>query len=445
MADAATERALTRIGVTLRDKWHLDKLLGVGGMAAVYQATHRNGKRVAVKILHPELSTNEDVRGRFLREGYVANKIEHPGALSVIDDDTAEDGSVYLVMDLLEGETLEGRAQRRGGTLEPAEVLAFMDQLLDVLAAAHDKQVVHRDIKPDNVFLTREGQVKVLDFGIARLREQQLDTGATRAGSAMGTPAFMSPEQARGRWESVDARSDLWAVGASMYSLLTGKMVHEADTVNEQLLAAMTTPAPAIATLLPGLPDRVASIIDRALAFEPEQRWQDARAMQASIRQACRECSLDTIGIPHGQNRVLAATPPMVRSSAGDSAITDPPAVETITRKPVSPLLPVLAVAAVAILAVSATLMLRRAPTPSGAAFPAEVAISAPPSASSVALPAAPALSIYVEPEAVPQPGASAPIPTPKPKPAASPARKPPQWSPPASTVSPDDLLDKRK
>src|SRR5262249_12850382 len=157
------------------DKWRLDRLLGVGGMAAVYEATHRNKKRVAVKLLHAEFSQNADLRTRFLREGYAANVIEHPGAVSVLDDDVTDAGAAFLVMELLEGETLDQRWERMAGRLPAAEVFGFADQLLDVLAVAHTKGIVHRDIKPENLFVTREGTLKVLDFGIARVFESRQD------------------------------------------------------------------------------------------------------------------------------------------------------------------------------------------------------------------------------------------------------------------------------
>jgi serine/threonine-protein kinase len=251
-------------------------------MAAVYAATHRNGKRVALKMLHSEVSTNTEVRQRFIDEGYAANRVGHPGAVSVIDDDVAEDGSAFLVMDLLDGETLETRLQRRG-KLWPGEVLPITGALLDVLAAAHDKGIVHRDIKPDNVFITRKGEVKLLDFGIARLIQPGRPR-TTQSGATMGTPAFMPPEQARGRWDQLDGRTDLWSVGATMFLALTGQQVRIADTPNEELLLAMTQRPPSLEEVGMTFPVALVELVDRALAFEQEDRWADARAMQVAVR-----------------------------------------------------------------------------------------------------------------------------------------------------------------
>jgi serine/threonine-protein kinase len=210
------QRARARVGTTLSGKWRLERLLGIGGMAAVYAAQHRNQKRVAIKLLHPEMSVDEGVKTRFLREGYVANSVDHPGAVAVFDDDVSDDGAAFLVMELLSGETLEDRAEHHNGTLPLGEVLSLTDQLLDVLGSAHERGIIHRDIKPENLFLTTNGELKVLDFGIARLRELSMPPdGSTGVGTFMGTPAFMSPEQARGRWGEVDFRSDVWAIGAT--------------------------------------------------------------------------------------------------------------------------------------------------------------------------------------------------------------------------------------
>lgn len=279
-------KALARVGRVLKGKYTLDRLLGVGGMGAVYAATHRNGLQVAIKMLHPSLSADDTVRARFLREGYAANKVKHPSVVTVLDDEVDdEEGTAFLVLELLEGETAESYAQRSGGIMPIDQVLVLADRVLDVLAAAHAQGVVHRDIKPDNLFLTRDGGLKVFDFGIARLLEMsQLAPSATRTGAFLGTPAFMAPEQARGRSEQIDARTDLWALGATLYTLLSNRAVHEADTVNELLLAAMTRSPLPLAQIAPHVPSELAVIIDRALAFDKEQRWPDARAMQQAIR-----------------------------------------------------------------------------------------------------------------------------------------------------------------
>jgi serine/threonine-protein kinase len=285
--DPQIQRARARIGTLLQEKWKLDALLGVGGMAAVYSATHRNGKRVAVKMLHGDLSHDEEVRRRFLQEGYAANAIQHDGAVSVLDDDVAPDGSAFIVMELLEGETVERRWERSGQRLAEREVLSIVDPLLDVLASAHEQSVVHRDIKPENLFITKAGVLKVLDFGIAKVFEQRQTRGtSTRAGTIMGTPAFMAPEQALARWDQVDGRTDLWAVGAMMFTLLAGRHVHDAPSNQEQLIRSATTPAPALRTVVPEVPADVAAIVDRALAFEQSERWADARAMQQAVRTA---------------------------------------------------------------------------------------------------------------------------------------------------------------
>ena len=282
----AVARAQGRVGIVLKDKWRLDSLLGVGGMAAVYAATHRNQKRVAVKVLLPELSNDEDVRTRFLREGYAANTIGHPGAVSVLDDDVAEDGAAFLVMELLEGETVEARWDRKLNQLPLVEVLTIADQVLDVLAAAHVKGIVHRDIKPENLFLARGSGVKILDFGIARVFETALRKSETRAGFVMGTPAFMAPEQALAKWDEVDGRTDLWAVGATMFTLLSGEHVHNAQTGNEQMIRSATTPARSLGSITKGLPRSVVALVDRSLAFDRTHRWPDARAMQEAVRGA---------------------------------------------------------------------------------------------------------------------------------------------------------------
>ena len=280
------QQARERVGSVLRDKWRLDRVLGVGGMATVYAATHRTGSRAAIKMLHASHAWDAEIKRRFLREGYVANTVAHPGAVRVIDDDVTEDGTIFIVMDLLEGETLDARRKRMGGSLPPEDALPLVDQLLDILVSAHAKEIVHRDIKPENIFVTHEGAVKLLDFGVARLRSHNPGSVTTLLGTMFGTPAFMAPEQALGRTEQIDAQSDLWGVGAVMFSLLAGRLVHVTQTLTEQLVAHASRPAPSLATLAPQVPQSIVAIVDRALAFEKSARWPDARAMHQAVRDA---------------------------------------------------------------------------------------------------------------------------------------------------------------
>ncbi|HEY1537432.1 MAG TPA: serine/threonine-protein kinase [Polyangiaceae bacterium] len=322
--DLVTLRAQARVGTLLNGRWHLDKLVGVGGMAAVYAATHRNTKRVAIKILHPEISVDENARQRFLMEGYAANQVGHRGAVAADDDGLTEDGVAFLVMELLEGETLEERGIRKGGKLEDREVLALMDQALSTLEAAHDRNIVHRDLKPENLFLTRDGALKVLDFGIARL---QLGAGSpSQTQGVMGTPSFMAPEQARGRWEDVDGRTDLWAIGATMFTLLSGRFVHQAETVNETLVLAVTERAPSLAKIRLDVHPALAELVDKALMYERELRFQSASefrgAVQAVHAVLTGDESMPSLAVP-SSGRILMLEPSLLGVTLDESVRTE--------------------------------------------------------------------------------------------------------------------------
>jgi len=288
--DERTRLARTRLGELVLGKWRLDRLIGIGGMAAVFEATHRNGNRVAIKILHPDLAGFDEIRERFLAEGYAANRVSHPGVVTVRDEGTTTDGAVFLVMDLLRGHTLAERLDEGRELFSVGEVLDIGNQLLDVLVHAHERGIVHRDIKPENVFLTADGRVRLLDFGIARV-ESRARTHTTEVGTTLGTPAFMPPEQALGRWTDLDGRSDLWSLGATMYLLLSGTPVREPGSVTEQLLGAMTRPVPSLGEVA-ALPRSVVAVVDRALAFDREARFPDARSMQLAVRAVQEELSL---------------------------------------------------------------------------------------------------------------------------------------------------------
>lgn len=284
--DRSREQALSRVGTVLRGKWKLDRLLDTGGMASVFAATHRNGSRVAIKLLHASLSKQEDLRSRFLREGYVANKVGHPGAVSIVDDDETDDGAVFLVMELLEGESLDARL-KRDGRVPARESLRIADGILDVLIAAHNNGIIHRDIKPGNVFLTRDRKVKVLDFGLARVRESSaFQEKQTRDGVVMGTVNYMAPEQARGKTANIDARTDLFAVGATLFTALTGQHVHEGDTAMDRMISAASMPVRSLSVLLPEAPPALVQLVDRALAFERDHRWPNATTMQGAVHNA---------------------------------------------------------------------------------------------------------------------------------------------------------------
>jgi serine/threonine protein kinase len=308
-------RARARLKTTLRGKYRLDRVLGVGGMAVVYAATHRNQKQVAIKMLHPELSLREDIRQRFLREGYAANSVKHAGAVAVLDDDATEDGSAFLVMELLEGASLDDVWERWGKRLPLELVLAIGDQLLDVLAAAHEKGIVHRDIKPANLFVTSDGLLKVLDFGIARVRDAAVSSAnATGTGMLLGTPAFMSPEQAFGKASAIDEQTDVWAVGATLFTLTSGRTVHEGETPSEIVINTATKPARSLATVAPELPVRSVSVIDRALAFAKDDRWATAAAMRKAVKDT--HIALFGKGISPGALAVLISQSPSAASAA---------------------------------------------------------------------------------------------------------------------------------
>jgi serine/threonine-protein kinase len=271
-------RAEARVGTVLDGRYELVRLIDVGASAAVYEA-RRDGHCFAAKLLHEEIAEDADAKRRFLREAYVANRIAHPGVVPVLDGGEAQ--TAFLIMELLEGNTLEQECRKQGGRLAPERVVGVMLALLSVLEAAHAVEVVHRDLKPANVFLAKDGSLKVLDFGIARLLDQPR---TTPTGDGIGTAEFSAPEQAAGRVWDVDARSDLYAVGAIAYRLITGRFVHDARNPLERLVLAATRSASSVRAVAPDLDEDLAHVIDVALSFDKDRRWRSATAMRRALQ-----------------------------------------------------------------------------------------------------------------------------------------------------------------
>lgn len=270
-----------RVGAVIKGKWKIDSLLGVGGMAAVYAASHRNGQRAALKILHTDFAREKTICERFLREAYVSNKVNHGATVQVLDDDMTEQGEPFLIMELLEGETVRDAWKKSGRTMPAGRVLQICERVLDCLASCHAIKVIHRDLKPANIFILKEDEIRVLDFGVAQMRDATSERTAT--GTALGTPAYMSPEQAMGLVDQLDGRADLFSVGAMMHALITGHRINNGRTEQEALVMAATKPVPSVARLAPQLPIELIKVIDKSLAWDRRNRYQDAREMQKAL------------------------------------------------------------------------------------------------------------------------------------------------------------------
>src|SRR5579859_6211565 len=267
------------VGTVLGDTYEVTQLIGQGGMGAVWAAKHKRlPKRFAVKVL---LGAQQDSEGfaRFRREAEIASKIGHPNIVEVLDFNTLQSGTPYLVMEFLEGESLARRI-KRVGALPVDEALGLTRQIGSALHAAHKNEVVHRDLKPDNIFLCPSDsggvigdRVKVLDFGISKIRNAA--TVLTQESTLMGTPQYMSPEQASGKNSLVDQRTDVFALGAIVYEMLTGKAAFSGDTLATVVVKVMLEPPPPIEELKPSIPESVRNAVYRALEKDPAKRFAD--------------------------------------------------------------------------------------------------------------------------------------------------------------------------
>lgn len=272
-----------RVGRILGGAYLLDGILGTGGTSTVYSATHRaSGKRVALKVLHGHLAYERGIVRQFLAEGYLATAIGHPGVARIEGDGVTEDGAPYLVMELLVGQTLEELRQARGGRIPLDEVIPIADAIMDTLESVHAARVVHRDLKPQNVFVLDGGGIKLLDFGVAKLRGNTVDAPA----HVVGTPSYMPPEQALGMPKKMDAQSDVWALGATLFHVLSGQPVHSAKNMSAMVLATASNRARSLAEAAPELPRAIVAVVDRALRYRKAERWPDIAAMRAAWHEA---------------------------------------------------------------------------------------------------------------------------------------------------------------
>ena len=284
---ADEEAEVDLLGKTVDGRYQVMELIGEGGMGKVYLAEHVEiGKRVALKVLHPSYSRMPDLVERFRREARAASKIGHPNIVDVTDSGTTSDGSVYFVMEYLEGVEL-GSVIEREGAIDIARALKISSQICRALAAAHAQGIVHRDLKPENVFLiTRDGAadvVKVLDFGIAKTTEAEAarERRLTSPGMAMGTPEYMAPEQAAGR--PADARCDVYALGAIMYEMTTGTPPYSGDNFMEILTKKATQDPPPPNSVRHEIPTQVSDLITAAMARNPDHRPQTMETLEYEL------------------------------------------------------------------------------------------------------------------------------------------------------------------
>jgi serine/threonine protein kinase len=274
------------VGTLLAQRYRLVSHLGGGGMGDVYRAVNEVVNReVAIKLLRPELSRSRETVARFVREARAANAVRHPNVVDILDVATAEDGTPFLVQELLHGHDLSVPLNQRG-RVSCAEALDWMIPVVDAVAAAHAQGLMHRDLKPENVFLATQpgGAVipKVLDFGLSRSVDDRSQR-VTATGVAMGTPGYMSPEQIIGA-STIDVRTDVWALGVMLYELMAGVLPFTAETPGALFLRICTADPVPLADAAPWVPQSLCDVVMRCLVREPSGRFDDAGALVAALR-----------------------------------------------------------------------------------------------------------------------------------------------------------------
>jgi serine/threonine-protein kinase len=290
MTDSGSRPLPARLAEALGDAYTIEGEIGRGGMGVVYRARdERLQRRVAIKVLPPELAFQQDIRERFTREAQTAARLSHPHIVPIHSVGEGQ-GLVYFVMGYVDGESVAARIRRKG-SLPVEEARRIMMETADALSAAHALSVIHRDIKPDNILLEgTRGRVMVTDFGIAKALSATSGATLTGIGVAIGTPAFMSPEQAAGERE-IDGRSDLYSLGVVTYQMLTGALPFNAPSVAGILMKQITEPAPDLRIKRPDTPEDLALAVGRCLEKDPTSRWATADALRRALE------SRSTVGL----------------------------------------------------------------------------------------------------------------------------------------------------
>jgi serine/threonine-protein kinase len=283
-----------RVGTLLGGKYELLRLVGAGGMGAVYESRNAwTGRRVAIKVLHPEFARKQEVLARFFREAQAATRIAHPNIVEVFDlgQDPA-DGAFYIVQEFLDGRDLRA-VMDEAGAMSPRRAVEIIGPVMAALAAAHAHGVVHRDIKPENIFVSLgpDGSVtpKLIDFGVSKMVDHAPDLlSRTMPGTTLGTPYYMSPEQCRGD-ALLDGRSDVWGVGAVLYEMLSGELAFDAPNYNSLIVKIVTSAPEPLVERAPGVPASLAALVHRALTAKLDARLP---SMEAFL-DALQRCPLD--------------------------------------------------------------------------------------------------------------------------------------------------------
>jgi serine/threonine-protein kinase len=288
-------------GEIVASKYRLTRRLGTGGMGEVWSAEHTATEReFAIKFMHPHLASSAGSRQRFMREARASARINHPSIIDVFDVGELEDGALYLVMELLDGISLDD-ALYADPPLSVRDLLAVMVDTVKALSAAHVVDIIHRDVKPGNIFLHRErgsglAVAKVLDFGISKFSAANDGSSSTKNSSILGSPRYMSPEQTRSA-ASVDARADIWSAGVVLFQGLTGRWPHDGDSFSSLVVAIATLPPRSITDFVSHLPAELCSIVQRCLA-PMDQRFQTAAELAAGLERILGNGDLANIPLP---------------------------------------------------------------------------------------------------------------------------------------------------